>query len=245
MLIYIFGPANDRTLWRFPPVLLSIVGVTLISLGDVAASKSGEGLVSSHSKGETLRGEIFAAVTAPLAAAYMLIFNKFLRAMKLQAVLFFLGCIGIWAVLLCWSPFVITWLLSGKPLFSHGAVPPMYPAVICATCVISVLFNLSLNFGITKSSPLFMRTCLIMSVPVSLIIDIIALGEEVNWQRILGCIAVVTGLVSYNARELIMIIRGGAKQSSSSSLPSSSPVSESLDDVLVPLAHDHHQINHD
>jgi hypothetical protein len=74
--------------------------------------------------------------------------------------------------------------------------------MLCLMVLFSFAFNYALNFGISLTSPLFMRIVLACGVPVSFVLNAIAYGfGDLFWLRASGASAILAGfslfLVAY------------------------------------------------
>ena len=163
-------------------VLLCIAGALLVAFADYDVSRN-NGI-----------GDAIVVASTVFTAAYMICQKRFLNGISLIHVSVFLGFLGFWIIVVFWFPLFI--LNSTKvEIFSF---PSGYVfGLIVVSSVIGIIFNATLNFGLIFTSPLFVRISIIMTIPVSFIVDLI-ISREFLWMKLLGSLVIVMGFVGFS-----------------------------------------------
>lgn len=174
------------TIMKICSVIVCTGGVIFIALSDSANLRGGK---------DAVVGDLLIIGSTMATALYMVFYSKYVGQVPIFVIFTFLGCIGLTNLVFWWIGIVIlnfTQVEVWEPLQAGLAV-----FIFFAGGILSLLFNTFLNVGIIWSSPLFMRVALILTVPVSFIVDLI-LGHPFNWLRLVGAIIIVLGSVMFS-----------------------------------------------
>jgi drug/metabolite transporter (DMT)-like permease len=166
---------------------VAVAGAIVATLADVSGTAD---LVSGSSP---LLGDVLALVVAFLAAIYMVVFKYAFPLMKpWELVLFFLvkACVTIaggWIVILVFN--FLGWDHIGSPSSCALAWVPIRSCLEAA-------FNYSLIWTTVRISPLSARLSLLLAIPISFVLDLVA-GSIFDLWRLVGVVLIFGGVVGF------------------------------------------------
>ena len=193
-------------------------------MGSVAVAfsdKSGSGY-------NALLGDMLVIGSTVATATYMILYKRLMSDLSLGSVNILLGSIGIATLILFW-PGIVRNSRVLVPAFSNHNCDLFKLQLVCdfghwetfslpknrdtwtlfiASSITNILFNVTLNYGIFNTSPVFMRVATICSIPTSFFIDLIVFKVKLNWLRAFGALLIVFGFVVFS----IVDLRGSRKK---------------------------------
>jgi drug/metabolite transporter (DMT)-like permease len=195
---------EDIKLMNAAAVLLACGGVLCIAMfaGGISASPGASNnstLPPSPQQPDTtspstvsphvvLRGYILAVAVVFCTAIYELSYDKLLSGVRdgdnVGGALRTLFLVGCWSVLLTWPLFFVLHY-TGVETFELPTGPTLY--VLLANVAQFVSYNLCLLIGISFTSPLFVATGSLLTIPISLVVAYFLSGSLLAPVALLGC----------------------------------------------------------
>jgi len=152
------------------PVVRTSIAALMLSLAAASLFLVGSQLQKDHESGtqETTHGVLLGCITPVFWAVSDVFFSwaasdLFTQTQLLRDSMHFQGLTGLWTVAFFWP---VCLAVEGVAIPSAEAVPMLLLAVFSM-----VVCNLSISFGITKSSPFVMGVGGMMTVPISFGVD--------------------------------------------------------------------------
>lgn len=175
--------SEPLTMRRIAAAVLALAGASAVGIG---AQKSGD----ASSGGRTLLGIGLALGAVAAAACYKVGFKRRFGEPPGWMVLGFSGSLGavmgvvgtIPALILAWEGVEAKWWSSSVSvpwglLFLAGSI--------------QVVYNTAIAFGLSISSPIFIALGTILSIPVSLSVDVLFRGQSINLPEVLGAVTII------------------------------------------------------
>lgn len=174
------------TVTKVVSVLLCVVGVIVLSIGDISSSKTSNPLL----------GNILTVFSAIFAAFYMVLYARLYTAKQsFVSVLIWLSCIGTNCLFIFW-PILVVLNYYG---FESITIPNESVLMLMLLGILgSFLFNLLLNYGIITVSPLAMRLVTLLSIPASFIISVVYYKQDKQFQQYCGAAMILLGFALFS-----------------------------------------------
>ncbi|KAG6854605.1 hypothetical protein C0991_004207 [Blastosporella zonata] len=173
------------TFAKFLAVILSFVGVVLISLSDSSSSPLQE---PTH----LLIGDFMALVSAVVYALYVTLLKVRIGVESRIDMQLFFGFVGLFNVLTCW--------VIGAVLHVSGVEPFELPTsyVVIKAILINIVFTISCDYlhvvAMLKTTPLVVTIGLSLTIPLAVLGDLL-LGRAIRGLVLVGAILVIAGFV--------------------------------------------------
>lgn len=149
---------------RLGSVVLVVSGITLFAYAD--------GFQPSN-----IIGVILSVGSAIGAATYKVLLKWRVRNATIYQMTLFLSSLGLFSTLLLWPIALILHVLKVEEITN---VPWLY---LCASSALSVVFNLSINFGIAYTFPLFISIGTLLGIPLNAVVDQVLRNVTIlNWK---------------------------------------------------------------
>ena len=159
---------------------LAVGGVLVLGL----ARSDGAGTGASP-----LLGVLLALVASLSAAVYKVLFKwAFPGALSWRRLALFLSLLGLVNVALGTAPCLLMGY-SGLEERFWAADPPLSTTtwlVLLGACVLVLVFNTSIAVGIALTTPLFISIGTELTIPATMLVDVLAAGTEYTWLEWLG-----------------------------------------------------------
>jgi solute carrier family 35, member F3/4 len=159
---------------------LAVGGVLVLGL----ARSDGAGTGASP-----LLGVLLALVASLSAAVYKVLFKwAFPGALSWRRLALFLSLLGLVNVALGTAPCLLMGY-SGLEERFWAADPPLSTTtwlVLLGACVLVLVFNTSIAVGIALTTPLFISIGTELTIPATMLVDVLAAGTQYTWLEWLG-----------------------------------------------------------
>ncbi|EFA74851.1 hypothetical protein PPL_11885 [Heterostelium album PN500] len=163
---------------------LFIAGVIGITLADKSSSDS------AYPK--AVLGDILMIVSAFLWAMYEVFTTKFVGDVPRTLVNTYIGFIAVWSTLFG-IPMLIILSVTG---FESWVTPDLKTfGFITLSALVACMLNYLINWGLSVTSPLFVRSGELMTIPTTLVFDIIVKHVHFPLVAIPGFLCIVAGFV--------------------------------------------------
>jgi len=162
-------------------VLLSIMGVVLISLAD-------------RNQSSRLVGDVLALVSAIAAASYIVMFKLKVESACDGDALALIGAVGMWNLILLFPWAILLHFADIEPI---RAPSEMNAGLIMILLLVVFLFNVGTNVGVALTSPVFMRLAATCSIPLSNVIQIFQTKKFPSVMQIAGYFLVLIAFILF------------------------------------------------
>ena len=137
-------------------------------------------------------GVVFITSAAFLAASYKTLYSRTFGVLSFGQCCYSLTFIGLLNLVLL-SP--VCWFVLSNGYEDISNIDSTGWLWLCAMALTTLMFNLSLNFGVSVTYPLFVSIGLVMPVPANLLVDMYLRGTVFTLFEVIGTILAVCALV--------------------------------------------------
>ncbi|KAH8725742.1 hypothetical protein GQ44DRAFT_706463 [Phaeosphaeriaceae sp. PMI808] len=188
------------TLRKFIGVCASLAGVILISMVDVSGeTDSNRGSFPHKTPRELAIGDVMAFVSAVLYGFYAVFMKKRIGDESCVNMPLFFGLVGLWNVLLLWPGFIILHL-TGIETF---ALPPTKRilVIVLVNSASSLVSDFCWAYSMLLTSPLIVTVGLSLTIPLSLVGQIVLDAQYASIWYWVGAAIVVLSFIFINREE--------------------------------------------
>ncbi|KAF2137506.1 uncharacterized protein K452DRAFT_235658 [Aplosporella prunicola CBS 121167] len=190
------------TLRKLLGVLASLLGIVLISTVDISGTNSDDanrGSFPSKTPGELATGDALAFLSAVLYGFYAVTMKARIGDERRVSMPLFFGLVGLFNVLLLW-PGLVVLHVTGIETF---AMPPTGKiwAIVLINSTSSLVSDFCWAYAMLLTSPLVVTVGLSMTIPCSLIGQVLINGQTAHWAYWVGAAVVVGSFVFVNHEE--------------------------------------------
>jgi solute carrier family 35, member F5 len=189
------------TMRKLLGVLASLAGIVLISTIDVSApDNTDRGTFPSKTAHEIAIGDALAFISAVIYGVYAVVLKKKVGDESRVNMPLFFGFVGAWNVLLMWPPFILLHFMG----IERFEMPPTSRVVLIlfVNSLSSVLSDFCWAFAMLLTSPLVVTVGLSLTIPLSLVGQMIIDGMYTSFVYWLGAAVVVASFVFVNHEEI-------------------------------------------
>lgn len=174
---------------KFSAVLLSIAGICTIALLEEPQSPS-----KSTASNEALIGYSFAILSSICAASYEIIYTR-LAIPKTPSLVFSLYITSLIGFITICFGFILFPLFHFTGIEVFILPPPAEYFYISLIAILGLIFNSVFLLVITFSGPVTAATGILVSIPLTSLLDYILVGTRVGWNILIGSILIFVGFV--------------------------------------------------
>jgi drug/metabolite transporter (DMT)-like permease len=175
------------TVFKLVAVVVCIAGVVCVAFGDESNSNQRD------SQSKTIAGDLIAVGSALFSACYMVGQKRFLAGIDSLQLLWFLNFLSSWVLLVYWIALLLLHV-TGVELISSPS--GLASCMLTVGALMSFGFNLAVNRALLVASPLFVRLCVIATLPISFVVDLLRTGA-LHFLKLGGVCLVGIGFVGY------------------------------------------------
>lgn len=194
-----------KNIQQFISALIAVGGVWLLVYGapdpddseeEVPINKTGVSIFEAESNenddGDKYGlGIILVCIAAFLSGLYKISYKYFFDTLNLGQCCYSLAIIGLLDLILLW-PISLILFATDVETANWEEIPW---ELLCLSAFLGLCFNLSLNFGVTFTYPLFISIGAVLIAPANLLIDVFIREFSFTTMQIVGSILSVTALV--------------------------------------------------
>jgi len=136
-------------------------------------------------------GVSLAVIAALLSGSYKILYKFYFKSLNFGQCCYSLAIIGLLDILFMWP---ISLILIKTEVEDISDVNEWW-GFLCLSAVLGLCFNLSLNFGVAFTYPLFISVGAVLIVPANLMVDIFYRSEDFSALQIVGTVLAVLALV--------------------------------------------------
>ncbi|KAF1933248.1 uncharacterized protein M421DRAFT_415596 [Didymella exigua CBS 183.55] len=188
------------TLGKLIGVGASLAGVALISTIDVSgATDSNRGSFPHKTPRELALGDVMAFVSAVLYGFYAVLMKKRIGSESRVNMPLFFGLVGLSNVVLLWPGLVILHLTRIEPF----QLPPTRSilAIVLVNSASSLVSDFCWAYAMLLTSPLVVSVGLSLTIPLSLVGQMVLDGQYASWLYWVGAAIMVVSFLFINAEE--------------------------------------------
>ncbi|GAB7347154.1 hypothetical protein MBLNU459_g3273t1 [Dothideomycetes sp. NU459] len=188
------------TIKKLLGVLASLAGIALISTVDLSGSNDeSRGSFPHKTVRQIALGDAMALVSAVLYGAYAVMMKKRIGDERRISMPLFFGLVGVFNVLLLWPGFIVLHF-TGVEEF---VLPPTgrVTAIILLNSLSSLISDIAWAYAVLLTSPIVVTVGLSMTIPLSLIGQIVLNSQHSGIVYWLGACVVVLSFVFVNHEE--------------------------------------------
>jgi len=183
-------------------VLTALAGVILISSVDFSGQNSDDehrGDFPEKSFHEMMVGDILALVSAVLYGLYAVFMKKRIEDESKVNMPIFFGLVGLFNVLLLWPGFIILHYTGIEPF----QPPPSWSVstIIVSNSLASLISDIAWAYAVLLTSPIVVTVGLSMTIPLSLVGQILLNGQTSSPLYWVGAVAVILSFVFVSSEE--------------------------------------------
>ncbi|KAF2835372.1 hypothetical protein M501DRAFT_924037, partial [Patellaria atrata CBS 101060] len=182
-------------------VLLSLAGVGLISLVDSGGTDDeSRGSFPSKTSAELAVGDVMAVFSAFCYGVYIVMLKKRVGDESRVNMPLFFGLVGLFNTTMLWPGFFILHLVG----IERFDLPPTGTVwkILIANGVMSIISDFSWAYALLLTSPLLVTVGLNLTIPVSLVGQIIIHGQSSGFVYWIGAIIVFFSFILVNREEV-------------------------------------------
>ncbi|KAK8248957.1 hypothetical protein IWZ00DRAFT_489913 [Phyllosticta capitalensis] len=197
-----FIGVEQFTVRKLIGVFASLFGIVLISTVDFSGTNNSDanrGTFPAKSGAEIALGDFLAFLSAVMYGFYAVLMKKRIGDESRVSMPLFFGLVGLFNVLLLWPGLVILHL-TGIERFE---IPPSgrVLAIVLVNSTSSLVSDFCWAYSMLLTSPLIVTVGLSMTIPCSLIGQMVINGQTSDWVYWLGAIVVLGSFVFINHEE--------------------------------------------
>jgi len=178
-------------------VVASLAGVALISSVDLSGqSDENRGNFPHKSQAEMLLGDAMALFSAVVYGVYVTVMKSRVGNEDRVNMPLFFGLVGLFNILLLWPGFIILHV-TGIETFEWPPTGTVW-AIIAINSVSSFLSDMSWAYAMLLTTPLVVTVGLSLTIPLSLIGEMMQYAQYSSWVYWVGAIAVVLSFLFIN-----------------------------------------------
>jgi solute carrier family 35 protein F5 len=188
------------TIRKLLGVLASLAGVGLISSIDVSGGDNKDrGSFPHKTAREVAIGDILALISAVIYGVYCVVIKKRIGDESRVNMPMFFGLVGLLNIILMWPGFVILHFTGIEPF----AMPPTawIWGIIAINSTSSLISDYCWAFSMLLTSPLIVTVGLSLTIPLSLVGQMLLSATYTGWMYWLGAAVVVGSFVFINHEE--------------------------------------------
>ncbi|KAK5118936.1 hypothetical protein LTR62_000147 [Meristemomyces frigidus] len=190
------------TLRKLVAVLAALAGVALISSVDFSGQNTDDehrGDFPEKSFHEVMLGDALAFLSAVLYGIYAVFMKKRIADESRVNMPMFFGLVGLFNVLLLWPGIIILHFTGVETfeLFPSWSVT----AIILCNSAASLVSDLAWAYAVLLTSPIVVTVGLSMTIPLSLVGQIVLNGQTVGWLYWVGATMVILSFVFVSQEE--------------------------------------------
>ncbi|KAK5162226.1 hypothetical protein LTS14_000572 [Recurvomyces mirabilis] len=183
-------------------VITALGGVVLISSVDFSGQNSDDehrGDFPEKSFHEMMVGDILALVSAVLYGLYAVFMKKRIEDETKVNMPIFFGLVGLFNVLLLWPGMIILHYTGIEPF----QLPPSWSvsAIVVSNSLASLVSDLAWAYAVLLTSPIVVTVGLSMTIPLSLVGQILLNGQTSSPLYWVGAVAVILSFVFVSSEE--------------------------------------------
>ncbi|EKG15621.1 hypothetical protein MPH_07056 [Macrophomina phaseolina MS6] len=192
------------TIRKLLGVLASLAGVVLISTVDISGTNNSDenrGSFPSKTQGEIALGDALAFLSAVMYGFYAVLMKKRIEDESRVNMPLFFGLVGLFNVLLLWPGFILLHM-TGIETFE---LPPnaRVTAIVIINSTTSLVSDICWAYAmLLTGSPLVVTVGLSMTIPCSLIGQILINGQTSHWAYWIGAVVVLASFIFVNHEEV-------------------------------------------
>ncbi|KAF2863109.1 hypothetical protein K470DRAFT_201856, partial [Piedraia hortae CBS 480.64] len=190
----LFG-AEAITLRKVLAVLASLAGVALISTADLSGNNAKEhrGDFPAKTKGEIAIGDTLALISAVMYGLYAVFLKKRIPDESRISMPTFFGFVGLFGVILLWPGFFVLHFCGIEPF----QLPPTTRiwTIILLNSLASLCSDMAWAYAVLLTSPIVVTLGLSMTIPLSLVGQIVINSQTVSLLYWIGAAVVVVSFV--------------------------------------------------
>ncbi|GAB7363943.1 hypothetical protein MBLNU230_g4505t1 [Neophaeotheca triangularis] len=190
------------TLRKLLGVLASLTGIILISTIDLSGSnndRSHRGDFPSKTHREIAVGDALAFLSAVMYGLYAVFMKKRIGDESRVDMPLFFGLVGLINVLLLWPGLVVLHYTGIEPF----ELPPTgrVTAIVLCNSAASLVSDLAWAYAVLLTSPIVVTVGLSMTIPLSLIGQVVINGQTSGWVYWVGAVVVLVSFLFVNQEE--------------------------------------------
>lgn len=183
------------TVRKLLSVLASLLGIILISTVDIttADDDSSRGSFPHKSPSQLAIGDALAFLSAILYGFYAILMKKRIGDEGRVDMPLFFGLVGLFNLLILWPGFILLHFFGDEPF----ALPPTGRIwlIVLANSTTSLLSDFCWAYAMLLTSPLIVTVGLSLTIPLSLVGEMILRGEFEGWLYWIGAGVVFLGFL--------------------------------------------------
>ncbi|KAI9736140.1 MAG: hypothetical protein M1834_001024 [Cirrosporium novae-zelandiae] len=190
------------TIRKLLGVLASLLGIMVISLDDLSSSPDKDrGSFPDKTFGEIALGDAMAFFSAVLYGVYSILLKKRIGDESRVNMPLFFAFVGLWNVVLLWPGIIILHVTGEEPF----ALPPTTRiwTIVLVNSVTSLVSDLCWAYATLLSSPLVVTVGLSLTIPLSLIGEILIRGQYSSMAYWIGAAVVFISFIFVNHEESV------------------------------------------
>ncbi|KAL4064932.1 hypothetical protein V8B97DRAFT_1985568, partial [Scleroderma yunnanense] len=179
------------TLVKIGAVLMSIGGVTLISVSD-SSQDPGPRLMAHAFHLFPIIGDILALLSSFFYAVYLIYLKVQIKDESRIDMQLFFGFVGLFNILLCWPGALLLHLIG----IEHFELPSTRQAVVAILINMFITFSSDYIYVIAmlKTTPLVVTIGISLTIPLAVICDFL-LGKAVTGEVVIGALLILVGFI--------------------------------------------------
>ena len=177
-------------------VLASLAGVALISTVDISSDDEDQGSFPQKTKGEIAIGDAMALLGAVIYGVYSIVMKKRIHDESRMSMPLFFGLVGLFSVVTLW-PFFFILHFAGEETFQ---LPPTQRilTIVLVNSATSLISDMCWAYALLLTSPLVVTVGLSMTIPLSLVGQMVLDGRyESAWYWV-GAVIVFGSFIVIN-----------------------------------------------
>jgi len=202
LLIGTIYAVEKFTVRKLVGVLASLAGIALISSADLSGeTNKHRGTFPHKTPGEIAIGDVLAFISAVVYGIYAVMMKKRLGDERRVNMPLFFGFVGLWNTVLLWPCFI---LLHFSGIERFELPPDSYVnSIILFNALSSLVSDFCWAYAMLLTSPLVVTVGLSMTIPLSLIGQILLDGQYASIVYWMGACVVLLSFVFINHEEVM------------------------------------------
>ncbi|KAL0263708.1 hypothetical protein SLS55_002689 [Diplodia seriata] len=204
LLVGAFIGVEHFTIRKLLGVLASLAGIVLISTVDISGTNNNDenrGSFPSKTQGEIALGDALAFLSAVMYGFYAVLMKKRIGDESRVSMPLFFGLVGLFNVVVLWPGFFLLDITGIEPF----EMPPSFrvTAIVLVNSATSLVSDMCWAYAmLLTGSPLVVTVGLSMTIPCSLIGQILINGQTSHWAYWIGAIVVLASFIFVNHEEV-------------------------------------------
>lgn len=192
------------TIRKLVGVLASLAGIVLISTVDISGENNSDenrGSFPSKTQGEIALGDALAFLSAVMYGFYAVLMKKRIEDESRVNMPLFFGLVGLFNCVMLW-PGLILLHVTGIETFE---LPPSFrvTAIVIINSTTSLVSDMCWAYAmLLTGSPLVVTVGLSMTIPCSLIGQMVINGQNSHWAYWIGAVVVLASFIFVNHEEV-------------------------------------------